>query len=668
VDLKINRQEVVAGGHKFGDAGAYEKLTGTISFQLDPTDPRNAVITDLNRAPRNKQGLVSYSTDFYLLRPADLSKWNHKLFFEVNNRGNKLLNFFNESSTSRGNDPTSLEDFGNGFFLNQGYAVAWAGWEGDVQPGGDRMTIRLPVPTRSNGDPITQRIVVEFHDRYFNPDGLTTTLPLSGSPDFASYPAVANQQASAELRVRPSDSPRPPSPRIPFGRVVPRTQWEFSSPTEIRLRTGFQPGMVYELSYVAKDPRVMGLGYAATRDVVSFLRHRRADDDGTANPLAAAGGVKYALGEGISSSGMYMRDYLYQGFNEDLTGSRVFEGVHIIIPGAQKLFLNYRFAQPNPYSTQHRDRYMPYVSFPFNFGVRENPLVAQGVERGPLVDGILKRPQTDPRVIQEDTSTEYRQFQASLVDTDGFGHDVPLPWNARHYLIPGAQHGSGSPSTLGRCQQLSNPTSYGPASRALFTDLDQWATKHVAPPPSRRPTVGNGLLVSTNRQSVGWPRIPGVSYTTLYNAAGERDLGPATSQNRGIITHWGHPPVLARYRVLVPKVNAVGIDRGGVEVPVVGVPTATLTGWNLRRAPYTAGDLCGLNGMDVPLQITTAQTDLTGDERPSLEALYGSHEGYVAAMRRFVDRMVTDRLLLPADAEQAVRDAAGSDVLGPTQP
>src|SRR3954451_22997164 len=151
--------------------------------------------------------------------------------------------------------------------------------------------------------------------------------------------------------------------------------------------------------------------------------------------------------------------------------------------------------------------------------------------RGPLRDGILKRPRTDPLVIQEDTSTEYRQFEASLVDTDGFGHEVALPDNARHYLVPGAQHGSGSPSTLNLCQQLTNPTSYGPTSRALLTDLDSWVTKGVAPPPSQRPTLGNGLLVNTDRASVGFPEIPGVSYTTLYNAAGERDFGPRVREN-----------------------------------------------------------------------------------------------------------------------------------------
>lgn len=596
VTLRIARQETVAGGYQFGPAGAYEKLVGTIAFEVDPADPRNAAIIDLDRAPRNARGLVEYDTDFYLLRPLDMDRWNGKLFFEVNNRGNKrTFNYVQTSAASqpRLNDPTAPEDFGDAFLLRQGYAIAWAGWEGDVLPGGGRMTIRLPVPREADGGPIAQRIVVEFHDRYFAPDGSTTRLPLSGSPDFASYPAVGGEMANAELRVRPSDSPRPSGPDIPAGTLVPRDQWSFASPTEIALPGGFQPGQVYELSYVAQDPRVMALGYAATRDVVSFLRHSSRDSAGTPNPLAVGDGVTHVLGQGISSSGMYLRDFLYQGFNEDLAGRPVFDGLSIHIPGAHKLFLNYRFAQPNPFSVQHRDRYMPYVGFPFNYGVRENPLVAGGTMDGPSEDGILKRPATDPLVIHTDTSTEYWQFQAALVNTDGFGRDVPLPAGVRQYLLSGLHHAvtPGAPPALGLCQQPSNPTHAGPALRALITALDGWVTAGTPPPPSRRPTVADGTLVPTDRASTGFPAIPGVAYNGLYNAAAERDFGPRVAGNRGIIDNWRHAVVLQEYEVLVPATSRVGIDEGGVPVPQVAVPTATLTGWNLRRAPHTEGDI-----------------------------------------------------------------------------
>jgi hypothetical protein len=666
VFLHITRNEIVAGGHAFGSAGAYEKIAGTVEFQLDPTDSRNAVITDIELAPRNKSGLVTFDADFILLRPADLTRWNRKLVSEINNRGNLLL-FLSFASSGGSNDPSSVADFGNGFFLNQGTALAWVGWGADVLPGGSRLALRAPAPSGPGGRPITQRITIELSDEFnFPEDGSATCVPLSGSSVIAGYPAVLSEQSGNELFVRSSDSPRPSAPPIPAGTLVPRSQWYFSDRDHLCVKGGFQTGKVYQLNYVAEDTRIMGLGYAAQRDFASFLRNRKADDAGVPNPLAANGGVATSLVYGASQSGVFLRDFVYQGFNEDLQGRRVFDGVHAHISGAVKLGLNYRFGQVHPWSTEHRDRFIPQVTFPFNFGVHENPLVALGIERGPLKDGILKRPATDPLFVQTDSSNEYRWGQTSLVDTDGFGRDVELPWNARHYVISGTQHfsGAGSVPSLGLCQQLTNPVYAGPALRAIFSGLDDWATKGIPAPPSRRATVEGELLVPPeNQETVGFPAIPGVTFNGLFNAVGELDFGPFASQNRGVITNWGHPPVLAAYQVLVPKVNEVGIDLGGVELPVVGVPTATLTGWNLRRAPFAEGELCELNGMFIPLPVTEEAAEAAGDPRPSLKELYGSHRGYVEAVERFVQKSVKERFLLPQDADAAVKDAADSNVL-----
>jgi len=657
---------IVAGGHAFGSGGTYEKVRGTVEFQIDPTDPRNAIITDLNLAPRNADGLVSFDADYMLLYPADLSKWNHQLVSEINNRGSLLL-FLSFANSPFNNDPTTQADFGNGFFLNQGFAMAWVGWGADVQPGGNGLTLRVPAPRNPDGTPVTQRITIELADEFsFRERNLDTCVPLSGSGGIKGYPAVLSEKANDELFVRSSDSPRPSAPPIPAGTLVPNDQWSFADRDHLCVAGGFQTGMVYQLNYVAEDTRIMGLGYAAQRDFASFLRNRKKDDAGVRNPLATGGGVATSILYGASQSGVYIRDYVYQGFNEDLVGRRVFEAVHAHISGAVKLGLNYRFGQVHPWSTEHRDRFIPQVTFPFNFGVRTNPLVALGIEKGPLTDGILKRPATDPLFVQTDTSNEYWWAQSSLVDTDGFGHEVELPGNARHYVIAGLQHfsGFGSVPDQGLCQQLNNPVYVGPALRAIFTDLDEWATKDIEAPPSRRATVDEGLLVPPeDREEVGFPAIPGVTYNGLFNALGELDFGPSVSQNRGIITNWGHPPVLATYRVLVPRVSEVGIDLGGVEVPVVGVPTATLTGWNLRRAPFADGELCELNGMFLPLKVTRAQANKAHDPRPSLQELYKSHEGYVEAVKRFVQRSVEERFLLPEDADAAVRDAEASDVL-----
>ena len=666
VFLHVTRDEIVAGGHAFGSAGAYEKIRGTVEFQLDPTDLRNAVITDLDLAPRNEAGLVTFDADFMLLLPADRSRWNRQVVSEINNRGNLLL-FLSFASAGFNNDPSSLADFGNGFFLNQGYALAWVGWGADVHPGGGRLALRVPAPSQSDGSPVTQRITIELADEFSFPEGGgATCAPLSGSAAIAGYPAVLAEKAKDELFVRTSDSPRPSAPSIPAGTVVPNSQWYFGDRNTLCVTGGLQTGMVYQLNYLAEDTRIMGLGYAVQRDFASFLRNRTTDDAGVANPLASQGGVTASIVYGASQSGVYLRDFVYQGFNEDLQGRPVFDAVHAHIAGAVKLGLNYRFGQVHPWSTEHRDRFIPQVTFPFNFGVRANPLVALGIEQGPLTDGILKRPESDPLFVQTDTSEEYWWAQSSLVDTDGFGHEVELPWNARHYVIVGTQHfsGFGSVPRQDVCQQLNNPVYVGPAMRAIFTDLDEWVTKGIDAPPSRRATVDEKLLAPPeDQEAVGFPAIPGVTYNGLYNALGELDFGPFVSQNKGLITNWGHPPVLATYRVLVPKVNAVGIDRGGVDLPLVGVPTATLTGWNLRRAPYADGDLCGLNGMFLPLATTEDQAEAAGDPRPSLQELYGSHRGYVQAVKRFVRRSAKERFLLPDDAAAAVRDAEASAVL-----
>jgi hypothetical protein len=373
------------------------------------------------------------------------------------------------------------------------------------------------------------------------------------------------------------------------------------------------------------------------------------------------------LGFGASQSGVYLRDFLYQGFNEDLAGRRVMDGVQVHIAGALLgQGENYRFGQLNPWSDQHRGRIYPNVTFPFNYGVRENPLVVEGIVEGPRFDGILKRPQTDPLVIQTDSSNEYRWGGAGLVDTDGFGADVPLPWNVRHYLIAGTQHGAGvgAQPVLGLCQQVNNPIRQAPAMRALFAALDLWVTRRIEPPASRRPTVAAGTLVPPDQASTGFPDIPGVNYSDYYNEMGEKDYGPGVSENRGVITNW-HPDFLASYEVLVPKTDELGIDLDGVRVPRNGAPIATATGWNVRAAPYTEGDLCGLQGMYLPLPETRAEAGASGDPRPSLEELYGSHGGYVGAVAVYVARALRQRHLLPKDAIQAIVEAAETDVLRP---
>jgi hypothetical protein len=683
--IVITSQVVVAGGAAFGAAGAYEKLTGTAYFEVDPGNPHNAVVFDLDKAARNAAGKVEFSADLVLLRPVDMSKASGTLFFEVNNRGNKIVQtMLNDTPpTANNNNPTTASDFGNGFLQRRGYVVAWVGWGADIAPGNSRLTVNFPIAMEA-GKPITERILTEFSDRNFG-GGTPFTLPLSGGSAFKSYAAVSTDRnvAEAELRVRPSDSPRPSGPAIPTGELVPRSLWSFAncpagppgtpSTTDICLAGGFQNNRVYELRYRATGSPVMGLGYVTSRDLVAFLHHATVDDAGNPNP---AGKITTTLCDGISSSGMYYRDYLYQGFNEDEQGQQVCQGVHINIPGVQKLFLNYRFAQPNPFTVQHRERYVPDDNFPRAYAVRRNPLFGpgdddqdQGDDALGARDGILKRPRTDPKVIHTDSATEWWQFRSSLVDTDEEGtKDIQQPENVRRYEFSGTQHfvAKGVTPTFGtgnrQCQQLSNPTHYGASARALIVALEEWVRQGKPPPPSRVARVADGTLVPQDQASTRFPHIPGVTYTGRYNGSGDRDFGPRVVGNSGVIDNL-IPVVLSTHRPLVPKVDGVGNDLAGIRQPEVGAPTATLTGWNTRTAEFTDGDLCDLNGMMIPLRRTRADRLAAGDPRPSLEELYRTHQGYVDRVTAVARELQRDRLMLQEDVDDYIQAAKDSNVL-----
>jgi Alpha/beta hydrolase domain len=695
--IVITSQEVVAGGASFGSTGPYEKLSGSAFFEVDPANPHNAIVFDLDKADRNPAGKVEFSADMVILRPVDSSRGNRRLFFEVNNRGNKISQVMLNSTPpgANNNNPTTAFDFGNGWLQRQGYTVAWVGWGADIAPGNNRLTVDFPI-AKENGRPIAERILTEYSDRNFG-GGRPFTLPLSGGAAFKSFPAVSTDKAiaEAELRVRSSDSPRPSSPDIPEGVLVPDSEWSFAScpngppgtpsTTDICLSGGFQNDKVYELRYRATNSPVMGLGYVTSRDFVSFLRNARTDELGNPNPATR---VKHALCLGISSSGMYYRDYLYQGFNADEQGRRVCDGVFIDIPGVQKLFLNYRFAQPNPFTVQHRERYVPDTNFPRAYTVRRNPLHGpelirheeeddgdegeddgdQGEDLREARDGILKRPRTDPKVIHADTGTEWWQFRASLVDTDEDGtRDIRQHRKVRRYLFAGKQHfpTKGATPTRGtanrQCEQLNNQTHYGPSARALLTSLDEWVTKGRPAPASRVPRMADGTLVPPDQASTAFPNIPGITYTGHYNASGDRDFGPRVAGNSGVIDNL-IPFRLSTHKVLVPKVDRTGNEIAGIRQPEVAVPTSTLTGWNTRSVEFTAGDLCDLNGMSIPLMRTKAERLAAGDPRPSLEELYSSHSDYVAKVTAAAHALQADRLMLQEDVDAYVAEAMAAPV------
>ena len=674
VRIEVERTTPHAGGRAFGDAGAFERLDGTAHMEVDPHDPRNAVIVNLDRAPRNARGLVEFSAPFFIIKPVDLARGNRKLLYGINNRGNPIeLGFQTFPPLAPGADPDSAD----GLIFRLGYSFVDAGWAGDIvtTESRDRLGADLPVAVQPDGSPIVSRIRIEYPSDPLQAvaaaaEGAAAvyTVPLKGNGRFVSYATADTDTAHSTLMVRDTvDGPRRAvaSDRWAFGKCPTGRASLQPSAADLCLFDGFDAHKVYDLTYPARDPWVMGLGYAVTRDLASFLRYQAVDDAGNPNPLAesaAATGVRRAYGLGISSTGMYMRDYLYLGFNADEAGRQVFDAVRIHIPGSHRLFANVEFADPNIYSRQDRTADFTSTSHPpLTYAVTTDPLTN-------IRDGILKRPATDPLVLHIDTSNEFWQMKASLNVHDAHGNAVPIPDNVRLYLLASHPHGGGPgvaavPTERGSCEYVTNAyRSAAPLMRALLVALDEWADKGMEPPPSNYPDVRRGTLATVDEAARTFPAIPGVAFPATVNGLDALDFGPTFA------SHGGRQTVLpphrgASYQVLVPTTDRDGHDIAGVRTVDIAVPVGTNTGWNLYAAGPRGRDLCGLTGSFFPFARTRDQRLASGDPRLSLEERYGDHAGFVDAVRQAADDSVARRILLREDADVIIRMAEDSDIL-----
>src|SRR5438132_238508 len=507
------------GGTLFGvngSVGAYQKLRGVAFGEVDPADPQNAVLTDIELV----SGKVTYSMDIYILRPVNLDSGNRKLFVEVNNRGNKLFGPFNLSGG--GNNPTTAADAGGAMLMNQGYAIAWNGWDISATAGGDRLTITVPTVANRDGSVITgpsyEYIVFD------NATTLSSTL---------AYPAASLDRSSATLTVRQ---------HLTDART-PVAAWEYVNERTIRLLpagTAFQQSAIYEFMYTAKNPVVAGLGFAATRDFVSFLRHASADDFGTANPLA--GHVDSVLAFAISQPARYLNDFVTLGFNEDENGKRVLDGVLNWIAGGSGSNENFRFAQPGRTERNRQNHLYPEANFPFAFNRTHDPLTGKTDGRGVQ----CARTHTCPKFMQVISANEYWVKAGSLAHTDARGRDLHDLHDTRAYLLSGVEHtvAGAAPSSRGSCAQFQNTTDPNPALRALFASLDDWVSWGIKPPKSEVPRVHEGTaafsvplpngLGMVPKHELGWRDIPGVTYTGLITVRHLFDFGPLFSQ--GIMT------------------------------------------------------------------------------------------------------------------------------------
>ena len=589
-DIELKSRTPFVGGAAFGTTGAYERIDGVAIGALDPAHAGNRGIALLDKAPRNGAGLVGYRSDFVLLRPENAAKGNGRLLYEVNNRGRIML-FAYLCAGAAGNQPKTADELGNALPLRLGFSLLWTGWDPSA-PKATGLSLDVPVI-----DGITQPIREEFVSG--------TRLGVHEAFRLA-YEAVG----AATVTVRRTQTA--PRVGVPSGMVDSRT---------VRPLAAIETGSIYEVRYTATKPRVLGIGFAATRDVVSHLRHHGA------NLLGRPAG--HTLAFGISQAGRYLRDHIAQGFNGDEDGRRVFDGVFTHVAGIGRVFHNTPFGQPFRTRAWHEDHDFPEVEFPHSSAAMVDPVTGRG-------GALLRGDATDPKLIETNTSTEYWQKGASLLHTDPLGtRDIALPPNVRTYLLPGTQHGgkAGMPRDNGPCINPRNWHDPMPAIRALLVALDEWVTTGRLPPDSRVPRIDDGTLVVAEK--VAYPAIPGL-------------VRPHAANDAAPLTDWITPSAGAGYFTLVPQVDADGNERAGVRLPDIAVPRGTFMGWNLYKAPYPDGALSDRDGTFLVFPANEAERG--NDPRPSLAARY-SGTVYTEARRTVTRALLDDRLLLQEDAD-----------------
>jgi hypothetical protein len=655
---RITRMEISTAqsptfdGISFGGVGQYEKLAGRFYGEVDPTDPLNALITDIRLAPRNLRGMVEYSGNLLIIRPVDRSKGNQRLLFEVNNRGNILSFGLLNDALRNNNDPSTAADAGNGFMMREGYTLVLGAWDPvsgtRTDIGGGPFLLDTPIAMNPDGSDIIGPSLEEF----VVDDDRTSAQRLT-------YPAASldTGRAVLTLRARPNDEPI----------LVPADQWRYEAEggavSLLPTGTKFKQGTLYELVYPAKNPKVAGLGFAATRDLAAFLHHATADDAGHPNPLFGA--MRQVYTTCVSQPCRFMRDFVALGFNEDddpprnSSGERaprkVVDGVLNWVGGASGIFLNYRFAQPFRTHRQHIARLYPEFQFPFAYQTTTDSVTGK-------TDGLLRRcsaNNTCPKIIEANSENEYWAKDGALAEIDTQGRDLPGAKNVREYLLVGRPHGDGIPAAgPGICQQPRNPLVGNPAMRALLTALDAWVSEGVEPPISMAPRVDEGTLVSPTQKEVGFPSIPGVRFNGRMHEGDLMDFGPQASE--GVLTILPPHRLGSPYPALVPKTDADGNSLAGVRLPDIAAPVATYTGWNLRKDPPDEG--CDASGMVIPFARTKAERIANGDRRLSIEERYPDRDAYVGAVSESAHDLERHHLLLKEDVERYVKAAKDSDI------
>jgi hypothetical protein len=670
IKLSITATEDMPGS--FGSVGAYEKLTGTVSGEVDPKDPKNAVIQDLDLAPVNARGMVEYTADFVMLKPKDMSKAGGVLRYDAPNRGNILTM------------PNLTAFPSDAVYFERGYVLLYSAWQGDVpKSSASRLTVTVPVAKNKDGSSITGPYRAELV-----PSSVVPVMSLPGgvfNGTMIPYEPASldNTQPGYSLTRRVNET----DPRI----AISAGDWKFAdcdtaanpfpgtaNAAKVCLKGGFDPKYLYELVYVAKDPKVMGVGLAALRDTVNFFRSKAIDSAGTANPIASR--ITHAIGEGTSQSGNAMKTFLHLGFNQALDGSKVFDGIYAHV-AARQTNINTRFAVPGGGGGLRTD----HTAFGQTAPRALDPDYTD--ELTGRKGGVMTRcaaTSTCPKFFLGLSGTEFWQLQGSPVLTDAFGfRDLVQPDNARVYYYASTMHfgagGTGSISFAPTRNVYPSGTvvHFNDSFRALFMALEDWVVRGTEPPQSQVPKIADGTLVRPDQlvfpvmKGLTWPvngvdtPIPEFNYLARYNGYPLLDFGPnyRPQDESGIATQLP-PAYLGRdYAILVPQVDtSTGLTLAGIRSVEARAPLGTSLEFNYVATPGIV-DLANLTGSFIPFHKTQAARLAAGDTRPSLEELYGDQNGYVAAVTSAANTLVSQRLLLQRDADAIIAKAIANPVL-----
>jgi hypothetical protein len=627
-----------APGMQFGDAGAYEKIRGIAHFALDPNAAANLPITDLKLAPRDAEGKVTFASEFVLLRPVEASPAS--LIYDVNNRGGIVILSQVNGRRPDHNDPTSVADAGDGFLMRHGFSLLFSAWTWDVAPQGPGekpLVMTPPIAKGPGGAALTGRVENEII--VSQP---TEIAGYAGMRGLTYEPATANDPAALLTeRARPDDARRP----------IPRKHWHFvaaeepGGPGRVALDGGFKPGVIYELSYQAKDPYVTGAGLAGIRDLLAWFK---------AHPFEGAAPPSHVLIYGQSQSARIIGRMLHDGLDVGEDGKLVFDGGYMQVPGAGgSAGFNSRFAQPTRHPSMLEEHDYPADFFPFTTAPSRDPVTGKTAS---TLDHARDAAGNLPKLFMVNDSTEFWNRDASLIATtpDGTADVAPAP-DVRLYGLMGAQHYVGRSRTRAPYVNCVSTTDHYLVIRSLLLALDRWTSAGTPPPASAYPGIADGTLVTVEAYRKAFPKGLDLSPPEQNLREPRLDFGPRFAAD-GIATRIppAHGPA---YETRVPAPDQDGNDRGGVRLIDLQVPLGTHTGWN-ERAPETGFPwaTARFDGSFLPFARTEAERQETGDPRPSLAARYPTREDYVAKLRAAAGSVVAAGFLLPEDLERAVAE------------